>query len=99
MNKYEIISILNDNLSTLKNEYGISKIGIFGSYSKNTQTKKSDVDLLIKFKNPIGFKYFELIEFLENKLGKKVDIITEKGLEQIRLKSVSDSIRNEITYV
>lgn len=99
MNKDEIISILNDNLSTLKNKYGISKIGIFGSYSKNTQTDNSDIDLIIKFEKPIGLKYFELIDFLEEKLGKNVDIITEKGLEQIRIKSVSDSIRNEITYV
>ncbi len=41
----------------------------------------------------------KFIETLEEKLGKNVDVITEKGLEQIRIKSVSDSIRNEITYV
>jgi hypothetical protein len=99
MDKYKIISILRDNISFIKNEYGISKIGIFGSYSKNTQTDNSDIDLIIKFEKPIGLKYFELIDFLEEKLGKNVDVITEKGLEQIRIKSVSDSIRNEITYV
>jgi len=99
MDKYKIISILRDNISFIKNEYGVSKIGIFGSYSKKTQTETSDIDLIIKFEKPIGLKYFELIDFLEEKLGKNVDIITEKGLEQIRIKSVSDSIRNEITYV
>lgn len=99
MDKYKIISILRDNISFIKNKYGISKIGIFGSYSKNTQTDNSDIDLIIKFEKPIGLKYFELIDFLEEKLGKDVDVITEKGLEQIRIKSVSDSIRNEITYV
>ncbi|SDC15966.1 nucleotidyltransferase family protein [Geotoga petraea] len=99
MDKYKIISILRDNISFIKNKYGISKIGIFGSYSKNTQTDNSDIDLIIKFEKPIGLKYFELIDFLEEKLGKNVDVITEKGLEQIRIKSVSDSIRNEITYV
>jgi hypothetical protein len=99
MDKHKIISILRDNISFIKNEYGVSKIGIFGSYSKNIQTDNSDIDLIIKFEKPIGLKYFELIDFLEEKLGKNVDVITEKGLEQIRIKSVSDSIRNEITYV
>jgi len=99
MDKYKIISILRDNISFIKNKYGISKIGIFGSYSKNTQTDNSDIDLIIKFEKPIDLKYFELIDFLEEKLGKDVDVITEKGLEQIRIKSVSESIRDEITYV
>lgn len=71
MDKYKIISILRDNISFIKNEYGIPKIGIFGSYSKNTQTDNSDIDLIIKFEKPIGLKYFELIDLLEEKLGEK----------------------------
>ena len=39
-----------------KNEYGFSKIGLFGSYSKNEQTENSDIDILVEMEINYSFK-------------------------------------------
>lgn len=39
-----------------KNEYGFSKIGLFGSYSKNEQTESSDIDILVEMEINYSFK-------------------------------------------
>ncbi len=41
----------------------------------------------------------DLVDFLENLLKRKVDVITEEGLKNIRLKNVSESIKGDIIYV
>ncbi len=51
----------NGTLPVLFNEYGITDIGLFGSYVRGEQTKDSDVDVLVRFKEPIGLlKYVSL---------------------------------------
>lgn len=62
-------------------EYGIEAAGIFGSFVKGTSTKKSDIDLLVRFYKPIGFiKFVQLENKLTNSLKKKVDLVTENSL-------------------
>ena len=46
--------------------YAIRRIGLFGSIVSNTHTNDSDIDLFIEFERPIGFKFIELVEYLEN---------------------------------
>ncbi len=94
-----ILSKLREDYEILENSYNVSKIGVFGSYASGTYNDDSDIDLIIKLSKPIGFKYFELIDFLEKELGKKVDVITEVGLHGIRVKSVEKSIEENIIYV
>lgn len=56
-----------------------SKIGIFGSYSRGDNTEDSDIDILYSFENAIGlFKLLSLKNDLEQKLNKKVDLVSEK---------------------
>lgn len=60
---------------------GVKKAGIFGSYARGEAKKRSDVDLLIQFKERKS--YFDLIsleEELYKKLKKKVDLITYKSI-------------------
>lgn len=63
-------------------KYGISQLKIFGSYVKNKQNDQSDVDFLVKFKkNQKTYKNFiNLNYFLEDILGKKVELVTEESL-------------------
>ncbi len=54
--------------------YQVEYCYLFGSYSKGTETEKSDVDLLVSM--PIdGLKFFELVELLRENLKKKVDLL------------------------
>jgi uncharacterized protein len=68
----------------LKDKYQVETIGIFGSYTSGEQTKKSDIDVLVEFSKDahIGFfKFLELEEFLTQKLGIKVDLVTKNALK------------------
>lgn len=71
----QIKTICND----IFKDYQIEYCYLFGSYAKNKATEKSDIDLLIKM--PIdGMKYFELLELLREKLGKRIDLLTSTQL-------------------
>jgi len=99
MNKDEIMRLMRENYNVLTTEYGVSRIGIFGSMAKGTMTEDSDLDIVVEFKRPIGFKFIRLVEYLENLFGKKVDVITKAGIENIRVKEVARSIERNLTYV
>lgn len=69
----------------LNREYYVERIGYFGSYSRNEQNKDSDIDILVYFRKPLGWKFFDLQELLEKELELKVDLVSEKALkEQLR---------------
>ncbi len=74
-------------------------MAVFGSYAKGTQTRKSDIDILIKFERPIGFEFCNLSDYLEKIFKQKVDIITPCGLDSIRSKNLLKDIKGSITYV
>lgn len=99
LSQQDIINKLQREYSYLKNEYGVKKIGIFGSYGKGNPTANSDIDLIVEFEQPIGFQFMELVEYLENLFGKKVDVLTPAGLQNIRLNSVNQDISQNIIYV
>lgn len=95
----EVKEILRRELPKLRNEFGVKRIGLFGSFSCDKQKQSSDVDLLIEFEKPIGFKFMTLAEYLENKLGRKVDILTQAGVDSIRIKPIAKNIRRSVVYV
>lgn len=78
----------------LKAKYGVSKIGVFGSYAKNEQTKKSDMDILVEFSDPIGWRFIDLKDELEKILGCKVDLATKDALKP----QIKDTILQEVIY-
>ena len=99
LTKQKITILLKKELPHLRTIFGVKRIGIFGSYSKDVQKEDSDVDLIVEFERPIGLKFFELSEYIENLLGKKVDILTPAGIKSIRVKEVAENIKKSIVYV
>jgi uncharacterized protein len=99
LEKEKIIQLLQENQAHLAKEFGVSKIGLFGSYAKGKATTNSDIDLVIEFEEPIGFRFFELVDYLENLLGQKVDILTSAGIQNIRIEQVAKNIGESIVYV
>jgi predicted nucleotidyltransferase len=95
----DIVKRLREKRAYLAAEYGVSKIGIFGSYARGSATERSDVDLVVEFDKPIGFKFLELAEFLETVLGQKVDLLTAAGIENIRRERVAKAISGSVIYV
>lgn len=97
--KNSIIEALKKELPVLSSKYGVRRIGVFGSFAKGTQKKDSDVDIVIEFKSPIGFKFIELADHLEAILGRKTDILTPAGIKGIRIKRIAQDIKRSIIYV
>ena len=92
----EITKILNRNKIQFKNKFKVKEIGLFGSYIKNEQTKKSDLDILVEFENPIDFfDYLEFEEYLADLLGIKVDLVMKKALKP----NIGRNILKEVIYV
>lgn len=77
---------LQDKLLTLLLPYHPVRIGIFGSYARGENKKKSDLDVLIKFKDQISLlKLVQIEQALSDSLGIPVDLITENALKNPRL--------------
>lgn len=92
----EIKDILTRNKAELKKDYGVKEIGVFGSYTRNQQRKKSDIDILVKFERPIGlFKFLELEAHLSDLLGAKVDLVTKEALKPY----IGERILKEVVYL
>jgi len=93
----EIKTELETLKPTLKERFGVETIGVFGSYTRGEQTKKSDIDILVTFRQDaqIGFfKFLELEEFLTKKLGVKVDLVTKNALKPF----IKDRVLRETVY-
>lgn len=99
LTKEEIIKVLRENYPYLASEYGVKRIGLFGSYAKNIPTDTSDVDIIVEFDRPIGFRFAEFAEYLESLLGKKVDVLTPAGIQGIRIERIARSIKESTVYV
>src|SRR3989338_7905243 len=70
------ISILKRKIIPILKKYKIKKAGIFGSYARGDYKKDSDVDILVQYRKGMGFKFFGMGIELEEKLNKKVDLVT-----------------------
>jgi len=91
----DIEKVLRKYKNYLKENFYVKKIGIFGSYTRGEETSKSDVDILVEFSEPLGWEFFDLKEFLEEILSKKVDLVTENGIRP----QMKEKILNEVIYV
>ena len=64
-------------------EKGAEYVAIFGSFARNEETKDSDIDVLVSFKEPISlFDHAGIVMEIEEKIGKKVDLVTKKGMSK-----------------
>jgi len=80
LQKMEIIELLNECRVEIAERFSVKKIGIFGSYVNGNQNEKSDIDILVEFSRTSFDNYFDLLFFLEDLFGRKVDLITNPSL-------------------
>ncbi|MGL4868050.1 MAG: nucleotidyltransferase family protein [Cetobacterium sp.] len=72
-------SIILEMLAVIdKNQFGINKIGLFGSYSKNEETEKSDIDIFVELidNDEMLSNFYNLKSHLESTFDKKIDLVT-----------------------
>lgn len=88
----EIKNILTQHKEELVDRYKVKEIGIFGSYIRGEQEVKSDVDILVEFKEPIGLEFIELAEFLESILEVKVDLVSKGAIKPNRWRYIKEDL-------
>lgn len=92
----EIRSIIASRMDVLRAQYKVKEIGVFGSYVRGEQKKKSDIDILVEFKRtPDFFEFLRLEEYLEGILGIKVDLVTKGALKPY----IGKRILEEVVYL
>ncbi|MDI6840266.1 MAG: nucleotidyltransferase family protein [bacterium] len=74
-----IFQLLKKHEDMLK-KHGVKKIGLFGSYIRGKQKERSDLDFLVEFETPNFDDFMDLVFFLEELFGKKVELITNGSL-------------------
>ena len=92
----EIKKKLKEIQPDLHEKYGVSRIGIFGSFSKGNETRNSDIDILVEFDKDIDiFEFIELKDFLSEYLSRKIDLVTEDAIKPL----MKDDIMKEVVYI
>jgi predicted nucleotidyltransferase len=95
LSKSDIEVKLKNLLPFLINEYRVKRIGYFGSYATGMQDDESDIDILVEFSQPCGWKFFTLEKLLEDQLGKEVDLVTASALKS----QLKDSILKQVKFI
>ncbi|TLD40814.1 MAG: nucleotidyltransferase [Candidatus Jettenia ecosi] len=97
MKSYKTIEdILKQYKKELAEKYRVKEIGIFGSYARGEQKKRSDVDILVEFEEvPDLFKFFELERYLEELIGLRVDLVRKKALRE----ELKDTVLSEVVNI
>jgi len=62
--------------------FGVASLVLFGSFARNQARADSDVDLLVTFAGPPTFdRFMDLKFYLEDLLGRRVDLVTAAALK------------------
>jgi len=89
-----ILLKLKELKPTLREEFAVMEIGLFGSFSNGTSSEESDIDLLVELEKPIGWKFFSLELYLEKVFNRKVDLVTKSALKE----PIKNTILNQVNY-
>ena len=96
LRKEEIIDFLKEHKGELEERFGVTKIGLFGSFSRNSENQTSDIDIAVELESENKFRtFFELKYYLEENFATQVDL----GIESTLKKEIKESISKDIIYV
>ena len=94
--RQEIIHFLESHKQQLRDRYGVTRIGLFGSYSRNEAKESSDIDLAVEIQSSNKYRsFFGLKRHLEKSFNHKVDLGIESTLKPI----AKQHVLKEIIYV
>lgn len=95
LTRTDILSKLTELKPILHKDFSVNKIGLFGSYSDNSFTEESDIDILVELEKPIGWKFFSLELYLEQIFNKKIDLVTQNALKE----QIKENILEQVNFV
>ena len=81
MNRQQVLQALSAAKPVLAERYGVTRLALFGSTARDEARPDSDVDIVVGFDGPAtSARYFGVQFYLEDQLGRAVDLVTEKAL-------------------
>ena len=83
----EILNFLKQHRQDIEARFSVKRIGLFGSVIRGSASDSSDVDILVELTHPTFYQYMDLKFFLEDKLGRPVDLVLADSLKP-RLKPI-----------
>lgn len=88
---------LRGAVPAIRENYGVKRIGIFGSFARGEQTKTSDIDILVEFRGGMATfdNFMQLSYFLEDIFQRKVDLLTTGGIDTY----IRPRVENEVIWV
>jgi len=96
MHKDEIIEFLRTNKHYIEQQFGVLRIGLFGSYVRGDAREDSDIDIAVEMRDEHIFRnFFNLERYLEEHLKKEVDL----GIEGAIKPYIKQRVMKEIIYV
>ena len=95
MRRSEVMALLHAHRDELR-QYGVQSLALFGSVARDEASTNSDVDVLVEFDGaPTSSRYFGLLFFLEDLLGRRVDLVTARALRA----ELRESVERERVHV
>lgn len=81
MTRSDVLDFLRAHKDELARRFGVGDIALFGSFSRDEAKETSDIDILVRFDRPPTLRSFFGTQFyLEDRLGRRVDLVTHKAL-------------------
>ena len=81
MDRRSTVDLLTRSMPELRERFGVTRLALFGSMVRDTARSDSDVDVLVAFDGPAtSARYFGVQFYLEDLLGRPVDLVTERAL-------------------
>ena len=97
MTKIEVLDYLTAHKAEFKEQFGVIRVGLFGSFARDKQNEDSDIDLAVEIekerkslKNFFGFK-----RELEVQFGRKIDLVIESAFKPL----INEQIQKDIIYI
>lgn len=88
MSRHYVIKALSAQKAEFR-RLGVASLSLFGSASRDEEGPESDIDVLVTFTDPMTFdRYMDVKLFIEDLLGRRVDLVTEDALRPELRKTV-----------
>jgi hypothetical protein len=90
-----IMQVLQQLKPELSERFHVQSLGLFGSVVRDDFSPSSDIDIIVDFDRPVGIEFIDLARHIEQRLHKKVDLVSRRGVKDKYFKAIAQ----EIVYI
>jgi predicted nucleotidyltransferase len=98
-----VLRLLRRELPYLRRRFGVTRLALYGSHARGSQTEGSDVDILVELSRPLGLEFVALAQYPEDRLGRPVDLATfdafRQALQQPYRRAIAAAVQEDLIDV